>query len=55
MCKREYSQKGIVTLKKKKACVEKACALERSMEQVANQVWTVKLDFSEILFSVLAF
>lgn len=48
MCKREYSQKGIVTLKKKKACVKKACASERSMEKVTNQVSTVKLSFSEI-------
>lgn len=49
MCKREYSQKGTVTLKKKKkTCEEKACALERSMEKVTNQVSTVKLNFSEI-------
>lgn len=47
MCKREYSQKGIVTLKKK-ACVKKACALERSMEKVTNQVSRVKPTFSQI-------
>lgn len=49
MCKREYSQKGIVTLKKEnKACVKNACGLERSMEKVANQVSTVKPSFSQI-------
>lgn len=44
MCKREYSQKGIVTLKRK-ACVKKAYALGGSMEKVTNQILTIKLKF----------
>lgn len=52
MCKREYSQKGIVTLKKKKqknkpqkTCVKKAYALERSMD----------MNFSDCHISMLTF
>lgn len=55
MCKREYNQKGIVTLKIK-ACAKKAYALERSMEKVTNQISTIRLSFFWIAsISMLAF